>query len=155
MAREKGFRLVAHAGEEGPASYIREAIDILGIERIDHGVRCEEDASLKQAIVASQIPLTVCPLSNLKLCVVDDLSEHNILALLDEGLLVTVNSDDPTYFGGFLSENFDALVSHLGMTQAQCRTLIENSFTGSFLSQAEKAHWLATIDAIHSRHQSE
>jgi len=105
-AKSLGFKIVAHAGEEGPASYIWEAIELLDVDRIDHGVRCQEDKALMALLKERQIPLTVCPLSNLKLCVIDDMKQHNIVELLNEGLLVTVNSDDPTYFGGFLNDNF-------------------------------------------------
>lgn len=154
-AADAGFLLVAHAGEEGPPSYIREAIYELNIARIDHGVRCQEDDALLALIRERQIPLTVCPLSNLKLCVIDDMKEHNILDLLEAGLLVTVNSDDPTYFGGFLSENFDALEQSLGMNLDQCRQLIENSFTGSFLPAEDKQRLIANLNEAHDAFVSE
>lgn len=147
-ARTLGFKVVAHAGEEGPPDYIWQAINLLSVDRIDHGVRCQEDSELMALIKHRQIPLTVCPLSNLKLCVIDEMTQHNILKLLDEGLLVTVNSDDPTYFGGFLNENFEALDVALGMTEAQCRQLAKNSFTASFLSEEEKQKWIEKVDAV-------
>ncbi|MBU6960704.1 adenosine deaminase [Pseudomonas sp. CVAP len=126
-ARHEGFLTVAHAGEEGPPEYIWEAIDLLKIQRIDHGVRAIEDERLMQRIIDEQIPLTVCPLSNTKLRVFDDMSQHNILDMLERGVKVTVNSDDPAYFGGYVTENFHALYTHLGMTQDQAKRLAQNS----------------------------
>ncbi len=126
-ARNEGFLTVAHAGEEGPAQYIWEAIDLLKIQRIDHGVRAIEDERLMQRIIDEQIPLTVCPLSNTKLRVFDHMSQHTILDMLERGVKVTVNSDDPAYFGGYVTENFHALHTHLGMTQDQARRLAQNS----------------------------
>ena len=126
-ARAEGFPAVAHAGEEGPPEYIWEALDQLGVVRIDHGVRAFEDERLMARLVDQQIPLTVCPLSNTKLCVFDDMSQHTILKMLDRGLKVTVNSDDPAYFGGYVTENFMALHEGLGMTQEQARRLAQNS----------------------------
>jgi len=125
--RELGFRLVAHAGEEGPAAYVSDALDLLQVERIDHGVRSEEDPALIARLVQSQMPLTVCPLSNLKLCVVDDMAQHNLARLLRAKVAVTVNSDDPAYFGGYVTENFHALYTALGMTQDQAKRLAQNS----------------------------
>lgn len=126
-ARAEGFPAVAHAGEEGPPEYIWEALDQLGVVRIDHGVRAFEDERLMDRLVDQAIPLTVCPLSNTKLCVFDDMSQHTILKMLDRGLKVTVNSDDPAYFGGYVTENFMALHEGLGMTQAQAQRLAQNS----------------------------
>jgi adenosine deaminase len=126
-ARNEGFLTVAHAGEEGPPEYIWQALDLLKIQRIDHGVRAIEDERLMQRIIDEQIPLTVCPLSNTKLCVFDDMAHHNILDMLERGVKVTVNSDDPAYFGGYVTENFYALHKHLGMTQDQARRLAQNS----------------------------
>lgn len=137
-AKSLGFKIVAHAGEEGPASYIWEAIELLNVDRIDHGVRCQEDQALMALLKEKQIPLTVCPLSNLKLCVIDDMKEHNIVHLLDAGLLVTVNSDDPTYFGGFLNENFEALHKSLNIDEKTIRVLAANSFKASFLPEEKK-----------------
>lgn len=147
-ARTLGFKVVAHAGEEGPADYIWQAINLLRVDRIDHGVRCQDDPELMTLIKHRQIPLTVCPLSNLKLCVIEDMKQHNILQLLAVGLLVTVNSDDPTYFGGFLNKNYEALEAALGMTEAQCRQLVKNSFIASFLDDDKKAQWLKKVDAV-------
>lgn len=126
-ARAEGFLTVAHAGEEGPPEYIWEALDLLKVSRIDHGVRAAEDPKLIERLIDEQIPLTVCPLSNTKLCVFDDMSQHNILDLLERGVKVTVNSDDPAYFGGYVTENFQALHESLGMTQDQARRLAQNS----------------------------
>ncbi|TBR41546.1 adenosine deaminase [Marinomonas agarivorans] len=147
-ARTAGFKCVAHAGEEGPASYIRDAIKLLNVDRIDHGVRAIDDNDLVTQLAKTNMPLTVCPLSNLKLCVVNDMTEHNILTLLEKGLRVTVNSDDPSYFGGYLNDNFSALKQALNMTDAQAIRLIKNSFTASFLPEAEKEKWLAKIDGL-------
>lgn len=126
-ARAEGFLAVAHAGEEGPPEYIWQALDLLKVSRIDHGVRAAEDARLIDRLVDEQIPLTVCPLSNVKLRVFDDMKDHNILALLEKGVKVTVNSDDPAYFGGYVLENFMALRDSLGMTEEQARRLAQNS----------------------------
>lgn len=126
-ARSEGLHAVAHAGEEGPPEYIWEALDLLKIKRIDHGVRAIEDERLMQRIIDEQIPLTVCPLSNTKLCVFDHMSQHNILQMLERGVKVTVNSDDPAYFGGYVGENFIALERDLGMTREQAARLAQNS----------------------------
>ncbi len=146
QVRRLGFRVVAHAGEEGPADYIWQAIHTLGVDRIDHGVRCLEDPDLIALLKQRQIPLTVCPLSNLKLKVIRDMRQHSLFTLMDEGLLVTVNSDDPTYFGGYLNQNFEALDTALGMTKDQLRALVVNSFKASFLTQDEKAHWIKEVN---------
>ncbi|MEQ3640006.1 MAG: adenosine deaminase [Alteromonas sp.] len=146
QAKQHGFKIVAHAGEEGPASYIWEAINLLEVDRIDHGVRCQEDAELMTYLKEKQIPLTVCPLSNLKLCVIDDMKQHNILTLLEEGLLVTVNSDDPTYFGGFLNDNFIALSESLDVSEEHVKALAKNSFTASFLPEDKKRQYINQID---------
>ena len=126
-ARAEGFLAVAHAGEEGPPEYIWETLDLLKVSRIDHGVRAAEDPKLIQRLIDEQIPLTVCPLSNTKLCVFDDMSQHNILQMLEQGVKVTVNSDDPAYFGGYVTENFMALHESLGMSEDQARRLAQNS----------------------------
>ena len=146
--RELGFRLIAHAGEEGPPEYIREALDVLQVERIDHGVRCEEDPDLLQRIVDEQVPLTVCPQSNLKLCVVDDLKQHNLARLLRAGAKVSVNSDDPAYFGGYLIDNFVTTTEALGLTREEIGQLARNSLTGSFLPEADKARHLAELERV-------
>ena len=126
-ARSEGLLAVAHAGEEGPPEYVWEALDLLKVSRIDHGVRAYEDPRLIARLIEEQIPLTVCPLSNTKLRVYQDMSEHPILDMLEQGVMVTVNSDDPAYFGGYLTENFQALHTGLGMTQQQAQRLADNS----------------------------
>ena len=145
-AREQGLLTVAHAGEEGPPAYIYEALDLLAVRRIDHGVRCEEDAELMQRLAREQIALTVCPLSNVKLGVFERIEQHNLKRLLETGLRVTVNSDDPAYFGGYLLENYLAVERALGLTSEQLATLARNSIEGSFLDAAAKRRWLAAID---------
>jgi adenosine deaminase len=147
-AREMGLLAVAHAGEEGPPEYIWEALDLLGVRRIDHGVRCLEDDDLAARLAAEQVPLTVCPLSNVKLRVFPSLREHNLPQLLDRGLLVTVNSDDPPYFGGYVEDNFRGLVETFGMGQADIAQLARNSFVASFLDDSAKLRHLAAIDAM-------
>jgi len=138
QARALGLRAVAHAGEEGPAEYIVSALDVLKVDRIDHGVRCIEDDALMQRLADEQITLTVCPLSNTRLKVFSHMSEHNILQLLDQNIAVMVNADDPAFFGGYLMQNFDALIEHLGMTRLQAVKLALNSITGSFMSEKQK-----------------
>ena len=144
--RELGLRLVAHAGEEGPPAYIETALDVLHVERIDHGVRCLEDAALTQRLAREQVALTVCPLSNIKLRVFGEMGEHNLLTLLDAGLLATVNSDDPAYFGGYINANFEAVFDALPLTAQHARTLARNSFTAAFLDPAERARLHAEVD---------
>ncbi len=145
-ALELGFRLVAHAGEEGPPSYIHSALDVLQVERIDHGVRAEEDAALMQRLQQTQMPLTVCPLSNLKLCVVSDLRQHNLARMLRAGLCITINSDDPAYFGGYMNTNFIATADALELTRAELIQLAKNSFCASFASPEQKQVWLNELD---------
>ena len=138
-ARKLGLLTVAHAGEEGPAGYVWTAINDLKVSRIDHGVRSSDDPELMTHLVETRLPLTVCPLSNTKLGVFDDMSQHNILEMLDSGVCVTVNSDDPAYFGGYMTENFEALALALGMTGQQARQLVLNSIEASFAGEARKA----------------
>jgi len=145
-AKKMGLKLVAHAGEEGPPSYVEEALTILNIDRLDHGNRAMESESLIEKLKQKQIALTVCPLSNLKLCVVEDLSKHPIRAMLEKGLLATVNSDDPSYFGGYMNENFFAIQEQLNLSRDDIVTLIKNGFTGSFLSDEEKSSYLIDIE---------
>lgn len=147
-AREAGFLVVAHAGEEGPAEYVWEALDLLKVNRIDHGVRSEEDPALMQRLIAEKMPLTVCPLSNLKLCVVDDMAEHNIRRLLQQGVHVTVNSDDPSYFGGYMNDNFIAITEALSLSNDELKKLAQNSFEASFISDAEKQKWITAIQSL-------
>jgi adenosine deaminase len=144
-ARALGLSPVAHAGEEGPAAYIREALDLLGVVRIDHGVRCEEDADLVDRLVREQIPLTVCPLSNEKLCVVRDLRDHNLARLLRRGVAVTINSDDPAYFGGYIADNYRATAAALELTAAELVTIAENAVRASFLPATAKTALLGRI----------
>jgi len=145
-ARAAGFRAVAHAGEEGPPEYIRDALDVLHVSRIDHGVRCEEDPLLLDRLRRGRIPLTVCPLSNVMLKVVDRMESHNLKRLLDQGLCVTVNSDDPAYFGGYLLENYLAVQRALDLSNEDIALLARNSIEASFLGDAEKQQWLRAID---------
>jgi adenine deaminase len=145
-ARSAGLLTVAHAGEEGPAHYISEALDILQVRRIDHGVRCEEDPELVRRLVRDRVPLTVCPLSNVKLQVFDRIESHNLKRLLDLGLCVTVNSDDPAYFGGYVLENYLAVQQALDLSKADVARLARNSIEASFLSAPEQRRWLAAID---------
>lgn len=147
-ARSLGLKIVAHAGEEGPPDYVWQALDVLQVDRIDHGNRALEDAALVQRIVSDGLTLTVCPLSNLKLCVVDDLSQHPLRRILAAGLRATVNSDDPAYFGGYVNANFVAVADALDLTRDEILTLARNSFTGSFLPPAEQAVHLAAIDSF-------
>jgi len=151
-AREAGFRAVAHAGEEGPPSYIREALDLLHVERIDHGVRCESDDALCLRLAAEHIPLTVCPLSNVKLGVFPNMAQHNLKRLLERGLRVTVNSDDPAYFGGYIVDNFVDAQKALGLTREDVVVIARNSFAASFLPEQAKAAWMARIDAYTQAH---
>ncbi|OHV98642.1 adenine deaminase [Janthinobacterium lividum] len=150
--RELGLHLVAHAGEEGPPAYIRTALDDLQVERIDHGVRCLEDAELTARLAREQIALTVCPLSNTKLRVFDQMHDHNLVQLLDAGLLVTVNSDDPAYFGGYMNDNFDAIFDALPLGLSHAQRLARNGFIAAFLPQAQKDAFLATVAAYFAQH---
>jgi len=146
--RDLGLRLVAHAGEEGPAAYVWEALERLGIERIDHGVRAMEDPALVEKLVREQVPLTVCPLSNVKLRVFPDLAQHNLKHMLQQGLCVTLNSDDPAYFGGYLGQNFLACAEALDLSRSDLVTLARNSLLASFTTHAERAPWLADLEAV-------
>ncbi len=151
-ARELGLHVVAHAGEEGPPAYIWNALDVLKVQRIDHGVRCLEDPALVQRLAAERMPLTVCPLSNVKLCVFKSMDQHNLPALLDAGLCVTINSDDPAYFGGYLNDNFIATFEALPQLGPQhAYTLARNSFEASFAPAADKARWVQALDETFAR----
>lgn len=145
-ARAKGLKLVAHAGEEGPPSYVYEALDLLKVDRVDHGVRSIEDPALVTRLADSRVALTVCPLSNLKLCVFDDLTKHTLKALLDRGVAVTVNSDDPAYFGGYVNTNYFATIEALQLTDREVYTIVRNSFEASFVTPAERAALIARLD---------
>jgi len=146
-ARAAGLKLMAHAGEEGPPDYVWQALDVLHVDRIDHGNRALEDDKLVARLVAEKMTLTVCPLSNLKLCVVQDLKLHPLKRMLDLGLRATVNSDDPAYFGGYVGDNFTAVAAALSLSKENLAVLAKNSFLGSFLGEDEKAKHLAAIDA--------
>lgn len=145
-ALDLGLKTVAHAGEEGPPEYIWNALDVLKVSRIDHGVRCEEDDALVSRLSAQQIPLTVCPLSNTALKVFDNMQDHNLKRLLDRGLCITINSDDPAYFGGYLNQNFNAIQSALNIQQADIIKLVKNAFKASFLSTERIRHHLHQVD---------
>lgn len=146
-AKALGLKLVAHAGEEGPPGYVREALDILHIDRLDHGNRSLEDPALIDRLVAERMTLTVCPLSNVKLCNVAAIDEHPIDRMLKLGLRATINSDDPAYFGGYINDNYRAAAAGRGLTRADLATLARNSFLGSFLGEDEKAAHVARVDA--------
>lgn len=145
QAAAYGMRRVAHAGEEGPPEHITAALDVLGAERIDHGVRCLEDPALTERLAREQVPLTVCPLSNVRLHVVESLADHPLKRMLDAGLLVTVNSDDPAYFGGYLIDNYVETALALGLTDDRIIALAENSFRASFLDESSKASHIAAV----------
>lgn len=146
-ARDLGLKIVAHAGEEGPPAYVYEALDLLKVDRIDHGNRSLEDPALVARLASEGMTLTVCPLSNLKLCVVDDIANHPLKLMLGAGLHATVNSDDPSYFGGYINANYQAVADALDLSRDDLLTLARNSFTGSFLADDDKARHLAAIDA--------
>ena len=147
QARALGLRVVAHAGEEGPPAYIWGALDVLKAERIDHGVQAIHDAALMQRLAQERIPLTVCPLSNQKLCVFPNLADHNLGQMLDQGLCVMLNSDDPAYFGGYLNDNFLQTFAALPLTAAHAYQLACNSFEASFVPEAQKQVWRGQLDA--------
>jgi len=148
QAREEGLRAVAHAGEEGPPEYIWEALDLLQVERIDHGVRCLEDAELVARLRDQRTPLTVCPLSNVKLCVFEHMRDHNLAQLLDAGLCVSIHSDDPAYFGGYIGDNFEAVQTDLRLDDEVLLTLARNSFEASFLDEPAKRRSIEEIDRL-------
>ena len=149
--RELGFHLVAHAGEEGPPEYVWSALDVLKVERVDHGVQSSKDPALMRRLTQDRIPLTVCPLSNLKLCVFPNLADHNLGALLDAGLVATVNSDDPAYFGGYMNENFLQTFAATGLTAQQAWQLAANSFEGSFIDTDAKARHIDRLNEVFAR----
>jgi adenosine deaminase len=150
--REMGFKLMAHAGEEGPAEYVKDSLDLLKIDRIDHGNRCLDDPALVDRIVAEGKALTVCPLSNYKLRVVKDMKNHPLKTMLDKGLKATVNSDDPAYFGGYVNDNFRAVQQSLNLTKQDIKTLVVNSIEASFLSEDKKRYWVEEIEKFHRNH---
>ena len=146
-ARALGLKAVAHAGEEGPPAYVWEALDLLKVDRIDHGNRSLEDAALVQRLAAAKMPLTVCPLSNLRLCVVSDMAQHPLRRMLQAGLMATVNSDDPAYFGGYVSENYIAVQQALDLSRDEIVTLAGNGFRAAFIDEAAKQRHLAALQA--------
>ena len=150
-ARDAGFLAVAHAGEEGPAEYIRQALDELRVVRIDHGNRSLDDTALVRRLAEAKTPLTVCPLSNLKLAVVTDMTRHPLKEMIEKGLFVTINSDDPAYFGGYINENYQAVQAALGLTRAQLASVARNSFEASFLDAPEKQALIARLDGYVGR----
>ncbi|MGI2881981.1 adenosine deaminase [Vibrio furnissii] len=151
QAREAGFLAVAHAGEEGPALNIRNAIDLLGVQRVDHGVRCVEDTELVQVLQETRMPLTVCPLSNLKLKVFSEMDEHNVVELLRQGLCVTINSDDPAYFGGYMTDNFMAVANAHPMSHQELAQFTLNAIEASFISAEDKARMSAQVHEVLAR----
>lgn len=148
--RKRGFRTTVHAGEEGPPAYVYQALDLLHVDRIDHGNQSLEDAALVQRLADEGTPLTVCPLSNLKLCVVKSMDQHPILTMLDKGLRATVNSDDPAYFGGYINDNYRALIEHLPVTRNHLYQLTRNAFEAAWISDEEKAKHLDSLYASFS-----
>lgn len=147
-ARKRGFKAVAHAGEEGPADYIWEALDLLKVIRIDHGNRCLDDEKLVKRLEKEQMPLTICPLSNLELKVVHDLKDHPLKTIMDKGLMATIHSDDPAYFGGYMDANYLAVANALNLSREDLAQLAKNSFTASWLPESEKNKYIAEIDKI-------
>jgi len=147
LARESGLHVVAHAGEEGPADYIWQALDLLKVERVDHGIRCLDDEKLVQRLVAEQMPLTVCPLSNIRLRAVDTMADHPLPSMLEAGLKVSVHSDDPAYFGGYMDANFASLMQAFNFSTEQLAQLARNSFESSFIDDSAKRERLAEVDA--------
>jgi len=145
-AKQEGFHLVAHAGEEGPPEYIYEALDLLKVERVDHGNTCLQDPDLVARLVKEQIPLTVCPLSNTKLCVVDDMKNHPLPEMLEHGLKVMINSDDPAYFGGYLNQNYEAISAIVNNDKETLALLARNSFTSAFISEKQKNKFVTEVD---------
>jgi adenosine deaminase len=150
--RELGLRLVAHAGEEGPPAYVWSALDVLKVERVDHGVQSAKDPALMRRLAQDRVPLTVCPLSNLKLCVFPRLADHNLRALLDAGLVATVNSDDPAYFGGYVNANFLETFAATGLDASHAYRLARNSFEGSFAEPAAKKRYIERLDEVFAQH---
>ena len=146
-AKARGLKLVAHAGEEGPPAYVVEALDVLNVDRVDHGVRSIEDAALVARLADARVALTVCPLSNLKLCVFNDMTEHTLKRLLDADVAVTINSDDPAYFGGYVNQNYLAIADALKLTDAELYRIIRNGFEASFITDTERADYMARLDA--------
>jgi adenosine deaminase len=150
LARSRGLHLVAHAGEEGPAEYVREALDVLRVERVDHGIRCLDDDALVDRLVADRVPLTVCPLSNVRLRTVDTMADHPLAVMLARGLCVSVHSDDPAYFGGYVDANYAAVVDALHLDRDDLRTLARNAVEAAFVTPERAVQLYAAIDAWHA-----
>ncbi|GAL09132.1 adenosine deaminase [Vibrio astriarenae] len=145
QAKQAGFLTVAHAGEEGPAQNIRQVIEMYGVSRVDHGVRCTEDPALVKQLIETQMPLTVCPLSNIKLCVFDTMAQHNLVDLLRQGVAVTINSDDPAYFGGYMTDNFLAVHQAIPMTKQELAQLSINAINASFIEAELKQAYIQNV----------
>ena len=154
-ARAEGLRAVAHAGEEGPPEYVWQALDVLGVARVDHGVRAAEDPALVDRLVRDRVPLTVCPLSNVRLRVVDRLEDHNLAALLEAGVAVTINSDDPAYFGGYVGDNYVAASRALDLGEDDLVTIARNSLEAAFLPEPQRRALLDELDAYVATHGEE
>lgn len=152
-AISEGFLTVAHAGEEGPAEYVWEALDLLKVSRVDHGNRSLDDEKLVKVLSDKKMPLTVCPLSNLKLKVIQDIHQHPLKKMLNANLLVTINSDDPSYFGGYVNENYSALANALNLSKEEITQLAKNSFTASFLSESEKQKYIASVETYYQKNK--
>ena len=152
MVREEGFKVVAHAGEEGPAGYVHDSLRLLKAARIDHGVRSVDDDLLMQELAYKKIPLTVCPLSNLKLKVVNNMKELPLETMLQKNIVATINSDDPAYFGGYVNENYEAVTKAFNLTKEDILKLTENSFKASFLDEHAKGHWLRAVKNYYKKH---
>ncbi len=152
-AAQEGFELVAHAGEEGPAEYVWEALDLLNVSRIDHGNRSMDDEKLVARLAKEQMPLTLCPLSNLKLCVIDDLKDYPLKEMIAKGLMCTLNSDDPAYFGGYLSQNYEDVANAIDLSKEDIYELAKNSFKASYLTEAEKQVYLNKVESFYQENK--
>lgn len=149
MSKDAGYQLVSHAGEEGPPEFVSDALDILNVERIDHGIRSLEDDKLIKRLAKEQIPLTLCPLSNCKLCVIDKMEDFPLQAFLDANICCTINSDDPSYFGGYINDNFKCVNKSLNLTLEDLQTLAKNSFKASFAPETKKEEWISMVDTYY------
>ncbi|KAG7353644.1 adenosine deaminase [Nitzschia inconspicua] len=154
MSHEVGYRVVSHAGEEGPPEYVRDALDLLKVERIDHGIRSVEDKDLLQRIAKEKIPLTLCPLSNCKLCVIEKMEDFPLKTLLEANVCCTINSDDPSYFGGYIVENYKSITKSLNLSKEDLQLLAKNGFQASFAPDADKQKWVDMVDAYYQKHKA-
>jgi adenosine deaminase len=152
MCHEAGYRVVSHSGEEGPPEYVRDTLDLLNVERIDHGIRSVEDKDLMDRMAKEQIPLTLCPLSNCKLCVIDKMENFPLRTLLEANVCCTINSDDPSYFGGYISENYKSIARSLELTKEDLQSLAKNSFRASFASESDKEKWINMVNDHYDNH---